>query len=485
MKSYKKGFEAFVEKARKIHGNKYTYVEESYVKSTKNCTIICPKHGEFYKRPDSHLHYKQGCPVCSSSSFKEHLRWFTTDVEEFIKDKPFTYKPEQDFVFKKTRLKFDCPYHGEFLRSIRNLESGKGCQECDKIVYTENQRLKRESEFLAKAKEIHGDKYSYEGIDYQGAFKSISIYCKTCEEHFLQKPREHLQGNGCQICARNSLGKKLKMTLQKFLKKVEGKYDCIDYSQLSFESIEDIGTFVCTKHGTYTQKVANHLRYKGCLECGKENIPRMTSEEFFGRLKHHDKYDYSKVVYQGLFEEITLACKKHDKEFSTTPSKLLYYPETSEHCPLCRTSCKSYQETSIALFLQEHGYNVIQSYRLGRKEVDIFLPDYALGIEYNGSVTHHSNLVGFKFLDDRVKSCDYHLEKYNLCKENNIELIHIFEFEDIEEWYQKILDYLNNPTGYKITFQNIKRSHYNKRLSGSKIPALDYYGQSFIEPLDI
>ena len=57
-------------------------------------------------------------------------------------------------------------------------------------------------------------------------------------------------------------------------------------------------------------------------------------------------------------------------------------------------------------------------------ELDIYLPDYSLAIEFNG-LYWHSELQG--------KDKNYHLTKTNLCKEKGIELIHIFE----DEWIEK------------------------------------------------
>ena len=42
------------------------------------------------------------------------------------------------------------------------------------------------------------------------------------------------------------------------------------------------------------------------------------------------------------------------------------------------------------------------------------------------------------FCDATYKEPNYHLNKYNLCKENGIDLIHIFEFEDLDEWLVKL-----------------------------------------------
>ena len=46
----KKTTEQFIEKARKIHGDKYDYSKVEYINATTDVCIICPKHGEFGKR---------------------------------------------------------------------------------------------------------------------------------------------------------------------------------------------------------------------------------------------------------------------------------------------------------------------------------------------------------------------------------------------------------------------------------------------------
>lgn len=38
----------FIEKAKKVHGDKYDYSKVNYERSTIKVCIICPKHGEFW-----------------------------------------------------------------------------------------------------------------------------------------------------------------------------------------------------------------------------------------------------------------------------------------------------------------------------------------------------------------------------------------------------------------------------------------------------
>jgi len=57
-------------------------------------------------------------------------------------------------------------------------------------------------------------------------------------------------------------------------------------------------------------------------------------------------------------------------------------------------------------------------------ELDIFLPDYNIGIEFN-ELHCHSEKIG--------KTKTYHIDKTNKCLSNNIRLIHIFS----DEWDKK------------------------------------------------
>lgn len=73
-----------------------------------------------------------------------------------------------------------------------------------------------------------------------------------------------------------------------------------------------------------------------------------------------------------------------------------------------------------------HSRSIIKPY-----ELDIYLPNINLAIEYN-STWYHSIEAG--------TNTDYHLMKSLLCRKKNIRLIHIYEFENIEEQKQLLKD---------------------------------------------
>ena len=63
-------------------------------------------------------------------------------------------------------------------------------------------------QFVAKAREIHGDKYDYSKVVYSKMHDYITI---TCPKHgdFLQKAYSHLNGKGCSKCAKEESRSKL------------------------------------------------------------------------------------------------------------------------------------------------------------------------------------------------------------------------------------------------------------------------------------
>jgi hypothetical protein len=59
-------------------------------------------------------------------------------------------------------------------------------------------------EFVARAKEVHGDKYDYSSVEYTHNKKKVAI---TCPAHgvFIQQARMHLKGQGCRKCFNESV----------------------------------------------------------------------------------------------------------------------------------------------------------------------------------------------------------------------------------------------------------------------------------------
>ncbi len=95
----------FIEKSKKIYGNKFDYSKTEYKKSDENVIIICKEHGEFNIRPNNHIHSNQGCPKCQTKKqySKAQIQWLN-----FIqsKDNIIIQHAENDCEFKIPNTNF-------------------------------------------------------------------------------------------------------------------------------------------------------------------------------------------------------------------------------------------------------------------------------------------------------------------------------------------------------------------------------------------
>lgn len=55
-------------------------------------------------------------------------------------------------------------------------------------------------EFAERSRKVHGDKYDYSLVEYINNYTKVKILCKKHNHIFLQRPLDHLQGNGCLLC---------------------------------------------------------------------------------------------------------------------------------------------------------------------------------------------------------------------------------------------------------------------------------------------
>lgn len=275
-----------------------------------------------------------------------------------------------------------------------------------------------------------------------------------------------------------------KLTTQEFIiksnKTHNNKYN---YSKSKYTSAKHKVIIICKIHGEFFQEASYHMNNKGgCPQCSLEvrnNKFKSNTKEFIQKAKrvHGNLYDYSEVKYIKSQIKVKIICKVHGI-FEQTPNNHL----RERGCNLCRfDKSTSKAESDLIQYLESFNYEVIPSYRpdwLLGKELDLYLPKFNLAIEYNGGAYHHSTKGLNEFFNNTYVETDYHLNKYNLCKDKNIDLIHIFEFENLENWKNVLMNYLNNKNNFQISFNNIKRDvcFYKKDLI--------YYGQSYITHID-
>ena len=64
----------FIDKSKKIHGDRYDYSKVEYVNSKTHVKLKCNRCGfEFYVKPNNHISSKSGCPLCNKSMLENEI----------------------------------------------------------------------------------------------------------------------------------------------------------------------------------------------------------------------------------------------------------------------------------------------------------------------------------------------------------------------------------------------------------------------------
>lgn len=421
--------EQFIERAKKIHGDKYDYSKVEYINSYTKVCIICLEHGEFWQVPKDHLLGK-GCRICNGT------KKLTT--KQFIEKAKSVHGNKYDYskvtyVNRNTKVCIICSKHGEFWQYPHLHLKGNICQKCcyDEISLRKKKTL---SDFIKKSKMVHGDKYDYSRSEYKGTHTKICIICPKHGE-FWQEPDAHIHNQGCPKCweeKRKSVNLKDVKDFIAESNKIHG--DKYDYSKVDYLGNKTKVLIICPIHGEFWQTPNMHLRGNGCPECGKIESSKhklLDKKEFVKRAKivHGDKYDYSKVSYEGAHYKVCIICPKHG-EFWQEPSNHI----NGAGCPKCK---ESKLELAIRQFLDTRNIEYVFQFRdkkiLKNQVIDFYLPQYNIAIECQG-IQHFEPI---DFSGNGIKKAEKLLsenkirdaKKIRSCKENGIKLLHFLTLE--------------------------------------------------------
>ena len=193
--------------------------------------------------------------------------------EEFIKKANEKHNGKYDYsnvvyVNSTTKVCIICPEHDEFWQRPRGHLQGKGCSKC---AYELNGKRRRSSltNFITKAREIHGDKYDYSKVDYVNSKTKV---CIICPEHmeFWQEANAHLLGQTCPKCSGNHIP-----TTEEWIKKARKVHgDKYDYSKVDYVNNYTKVCIICPEHMEFWQEANSHLRGHGCPKCNLSHLER-------------------------------------------------------------------------------------------------------------------------------------------------------------------------------------------------------------------
>jgi len=434
----------FIEKAKVVHGDKYDYSKVDYQTAKTKVIITCKKHGDFLQTPDKHLG-GTNCPKCSLEEKGNNRR---TNIDDFIERAKAVHGDLYDYSkvrYKnnKTPVTIICPIHGEFEQFPQNHLRGAGCAKCTKGLLSND-------DFIKKAQEIHGNNYDYSEVNYKNNKTPVTIICPI-HGKFNQYPNNHIVGYGCPTCGKEKMIKTKTKNVDDFIeeiKKIHGnKYD---YSNVDYKGAKVPVEIICPKHGAFLQAPSNHLNGAGCPKCGVERtslLTKHTTDEFIDVVKkiHRNKYDYSKVNYEGSRIPVEIICPKHGV-FSQLPGNHL----KGMGCPRCSESKGELLVNDILTnkeidFVRQKKFLDCRLTSKIKKcrplPFDFYIPELNTCIEYDGA-QHYIPVEKWGGEEKFKKQKIVDKFKNQYCKKNGIKLIRIpytMKKEEIEPYILKEL----------------------------------------------
>lgn len=248
--------------------------------------------------------------------------------------------------------------------------------------------------------------------------------------------------------------------------------------------------------------VSNPMHVKGALDKRKRTLlkkygvdnPAKIQSVIDSRKKNDTKIfikllgkEYDLIEYNKIVKVRHTVCNRiSDINRSTLLlRKSRYDSEYCVHCnPLhsntsnCEKELLNFIKSIYKLDIISNSRKIIEPY-----EIDIYLPELNLAIEFNGLLFHSEYKV------DK----NYHIKKTNMCRNKNIQLIHIWE----DDWLYKkdivksiISGHIGNNNKIYARKCNIKnlgvndcREFINNSHIQGFVPATKYYGLHFEDEL--
>lgn len=350
----------FIARCFELYGDSYDYSLTVYKSSKEPVAITCKIHGEFSKPPNTILAKKSGCPSCGNAKKGQHNKLSKELVEAGLAEKYPKYAPFS-------------------LIGVYNSNT-------DEVMF-------------------------------------------KCRQHGEQKSRiSYLRGlmqeTPCPVCNVEISASKRRSTQEDFITLCKEKHNNkYDYSKTIYLTSQDKISVICPEHGMFQVEAMSHKLGTGCSKCYVDELKSriLPYSEWLARAvsKHGNLYGYDESSYKGTSEKLRIICKDHGE----------FWQLGNDHtngsgCPTC-TYVGSKGQAKLAEFVRSLDVAVIEDYRIGegKLEVDCYLPEFNLAIEYDGLKWHST----------QHRPSSYHLRKRNALKAKGIDLIRVFE----DEWQNR------------------------------------------------
>lgn len=275
---------------------------------------------------------------------------------------------------------------------------------------------------------------------YIGASTPILHKCQYCEKEWLIRPSDVLNGKACRECSCKRSGLQRRKSHQQYL-------DDLAMVNIDIEPIEDyINTDTIILHrckicGHIWPIKPNHtLSGHGCPMCGfklNADSKRKSQEQYIQELFYVNPDIEVIGEYINYTTPLLHRCKKCGNEWEAKPIHTM----RGHGCTSCN---ESHGERGVSQWLNGNNVKYIPQCKfddcrdINPLPFDFYLPKCNMCIEYQGR--QHYDPIEFFGGQAYLEYVQYHDKiKSDYCTTNNIQLICIPYWEDIDEYLNKIL----------------------------------------------
>lgn len=268
------------------------------------------------------------------------------------------------------------------------------------------------------------------------AYEVVDFTCKLCNAKYTNK-----------ISVSNHIRKTHKMTLSEYwLQYQTGKCKCGKPTKLSTLGFEPYCSVTCRNLALYNSTTNIEKTNKKRIKALQERKQYEQSHNVIAYTDVIKLYGQGWRAIQDEVPMITIAGKKYITDIS----------KIEQYCSVNHYRNNNMEQKLLDSIKSVYSGNIMTHTRkiIAPLELDIYIPDLHLAIEYNGTYFHSIEMG---------TSISYHLDKSITCRNKNIRLIHIYGFEDFNLQIKFLQEYI-------LGQDNYPKNDFNKNNLITDIP---------------
>lgn len=398
--------------------------------SKKKVNWICNKGHKYIKSVYDKTHGTNCCPYCSNKKVLKGYNDLTTTNPELLPEwdyKKNTISPDEITAGAEKMIWWICSKGHSYQSLVYNRKKGVGCPYCaGKKVLIGYNDLATTNPDIAKEWDYKKNGNLKPTDITAGSHKKVHWKCQYGHEWIISV-KERNMGQNCPYCSnkRVLVGFNDLYTYCINNKKEEIIKD-FDKEKNSF-TMQDVTSgsgketwWKCQNGHSYKSTIERRIiRNQGCPICSHNILQKGYNDLATTNPEIAKEWDYKKnkvgpdeVMAGSNIEKYWFICPKGHSYKSTPLNR-----KKGNDCPQCNIENHTlFPERAIYYYMREYFNDVKDSYHnsvIGRKEIDVYLPKFNFGIEYDGHAWH--------------KNYKRDLEKDGVCYKNGIELLRVRE----------------------------------------------------------